>query len=98
VRNSGGPYFVEFKTYRWSSHFEADTIPDLRPKEEIASWKKQCPILRLQKKLLEAGILTEPMINDIGKQVMANIQEAVDYAVASPLPEPEDAMDDVFSA
>ncbi len=98
VRTGGGPYFVEYKTYRWSSHFEADTIPDLRPKEEIASWKKQCPILRLQKKLLETGILTEPMINDIEKQVMANIEQAADYAAASPLPEPEDAMADVFSA
>ncbi len=62
VRSGEGPYFVEFKTYRWSSHFEADTIPDLRPKEEIASWKKQDPILRLQKKLLEAGILTDAKI------------------------------------
>jgi pyruvate dehydrogenase E1 component alpha subunit len=98
VRAGGGPYFVEFKTYRWSSHFEADTIPDLRPKEEIASWKKQCPILRLQKKLLEVGILSEQKIGDIEKQVMATIEEAADYAVASPLPEPEDAMADVYSS
>ncbi len=98
VRSGEGPYFVEFKTYRWSSHFEADTIPDLRPKEEIASWKKQDPILRLQKKLLEAGILTDAKIQDIEKQVMAAIEEAVSYAVASPLPEPEDAMADIYSA
>jgi acetoin:2,6-dichlorophenolindophenol oxidoreductase subunit alpha len=98
VRSGTGPYFVEFKTYRWSSHFEANTIPDLRLVEEIESWKKQCPILRLQKKLLEAGIITEKEIKDIDRQVMDVIEDAISYALASPLPRPEDALEDIYSA
>jgi TPP-dependent pyruvate/acetoin dehydrogenase alpha subunit len=98
VRAGGGPYFVEFKTYRWYSHFEAPTIPDLRPVEEINAWKKKCPILRLEKKLLQDGILTEQKVKEIGDQVMAAIEDAVNYAIASPLPQPEDALADVFSA
>jgi pyruvate dehydrogenase E1 component alpha subunit len=98
VRSGGGPYFVEFKTYRWYPHFEADTIPDLRPKDEIEAWKKRCPMLRLEKKLLEAGILTEQKKKEIEKQVLDIIEDAVSYAVASPLPEPEDALEDIYSA
>ena len=98
VRSSGGPHFVEFKTYRWYGHFEANTIPDLRPVEEIETWKKKCPIIRLEKKLLEAGILTGQEIKEIERQVMAMIEDAVSYAVESPLPAPEDALQDIYSA
>ncbi len=98
VRSGGGPYFVEFKTYRWFAHFEADTIPDLRPVDEIAAWKKKCPILRLEKRLLEAGILTGPEIKEIDRQVMEIIENAVSYAAASPLPAPEDALEGIYSA
>jgi pyruvate dehydrogenase E1 component alpha subunit len=98
VRAGKGPYFVEFKTYRWHAHFEADTIPDLRPVEEIEAWKKKCPIVRLEQRLLKAGILTGQGIKKIDTQVMAMIEEAVTYAVESPLPDPEDALADIYSA
>jgi TPP-dependent pyruvate/acetoin dehydrogenase alpha subunit len=98
VRAGKGPYFVEFKTYRWHAHFEADTIPDLRPVEEIEAWKKKCPIVRLEQRLLKAGILTGQGIKKIDTQVMAMIEEAVTYAVESPLPAPEDALADIYSA
>jgi len=97
VRAGKGPYFVEFKTYRWHAHFEADTIPDLRPVEEIEAWKKKCPIARLEQRLLKAGILTRQDIKKIDTEVMAMIEEAVAYAVESPLPAPEDALEDIYS-
>ena len=98
VRAGGGPYFIEFKTYRWYPHFEADSIPDLRPKEEIEAWKKKCPVLALRKKLIESGVLTLQEIEKINNEVMELIEEAVTYALESPLPAPEDALEDVFSA
>jgi TPP-dependent pyruvate/acetoin dehydrogenase alpha subunit len=98
VRSGGGLCFVEFKTFRWHPHFEANTIPDLRPVREIEAWKKKCPIIRLEKKLLKEGILSGQEIKEIDSQVMAAIGDAVAYAVASPLPAPEDALADVYSA
>jgi TPP-dependent pyruvate/acetoin dehydrogenase alpha subunit len=98
VRSGGGPYFVEFKTYRWHAHFEANSIPDLRPVSEIEAWKKKCPIIRFRKKLLQDGILTEKDIETIENQVMAEIEAAVTYAVESPWPEPEEAMEGIYSA
>jgi pyruvate dehydrogenase E1 component alpha subunit len=98
VRAGKGPCFVEFKTYRWHPHFEADTIPDLRPVKEIEAWKEKCPIIRLEQRLLKAGILTMQDIKKLDAGVMAMIEEAVTYAVESPLPAPEDALQDVYSA
>jgi len=98
IRGGRGPYFIEFKTYRWSGHFVPPAIPDLRPKEELEVWKKRCPIVRFERKLLEDGIITPPELQKIERQVMELIEEAVTYARESPLPAPEDALADVYSA
>ena len=95
TREGGGPIFLECRTYRWHGHFES--MIDLRPPEEIEAWKKKCPVAAMERRLLEAGILTEQDIKEIDNQVMAQIDDAVKYAVESPLPEPEDALEDVFS-
>jgi len=98
TRSGGGPSFMEFRTYRWHPHFEADSIADLRPKEEIEAWKKKCPILRMERRLLDGGATTAQELAAINDDIMARIEDAVAYAVESPLPAPEDALADVFSA
>jgi TPP-dependent pyruvate/acetoin dehydrogenase alpha subunit len=97
VRDGGGPFFLECKTYRWRAHFEIEMIADLRPKEEIEAWKKKCPIVRLEKTLLKDGILTQQDIDGIDGEVMAQVEDAVDYALESPFPAPEAALEDVYS-
>jgi pyruvate dehydrogenase E1 component alpha subunit len=98
VRAGGGPVFLEFMTYRWRGHFEAPGMPDLRPAEELEAWKKKCPILRFERVLLEEGIVTKQTLVEINTGVMQRIEDAVSYAVTSPLPAPEDALEDVFSS
>jgi len=98
VRAGGGPVFLEFITYRWRGHFEAPGMPDLRPVEEIEVWKKKCPLLRFEKMLLESDIVAKQTLEDINTQVMQQIEDAVSYALSSPLPAPEDALEDVFSS
>jgi TPP-dependent pyruvate/acetoin dehydrogenase alpha subunit len=97
VRAGGGPVFLEFMTYRWRGHYEAPGLDDLRPPEEIEDWKKKCPIARFERTLLEANIASRQTLEEINAQVMRQIQDAVNYALASPLPAPEDALEDVFS-
>ena len=97
ARAGGGPSLLECRTYRWHHHFESDAIPDLRPPQEIEAWKKKCPIASLEQRLLEAKILTKQELKTISDQVIAQIEEAVSYASESPLPDPEDALEDVFS-
>jgi len=96
-RAKGGPTFLEFKTYRWRHHFEADHIPDLRPLEEIEDWKKKCPIADFERRLLEVGILSRQEMEAIDNQVISQIEDAISYALESPFPDPQDALEDVFS-
>jgi len=88
ARAGGGPSFLECKTYRWRSHFESDTEPDLRPPEEIEAWKRRCPIASLGRRLLEGGILTEWELEEMDSQVQSEIEDAVSFALVSPLPDP----------
>jgi TPP-dependent pyruvate/acetoin dehydrogenase alpha subunit len=98
VRAGRGPVFLEFITYRWRGHYEAPGLPDLRPVEEIEAWKRKCPVTRFERILLKNGIAKKQALEEINAQVMRQIQAAVDYALASPLPAPEDALEDVFSS
>jgi TPP-dependent pyruvate/acetoin dehydrogenase alpha subunit len=97
ARAGEGPGFLECKTYRWRGHFEIDMIPDLRPAEEIESWKKKCPVARLERELLKTGILTAEKIKAMDTGIMARIEDAVTYALESPLPAPEDALENIYS-
>jgi len=97
ARSGEGPRLLEFKTYRWRAHFEGGAIPDLRSLEEIEAWKKKCPLAGLEQKLLGASILDTKDLETINDQVVSQVEEAVKYAVESPLPAPEDTIEDVFS-
>ncbi|OGO20556.1 MAG: pyruvate dehydrogenase (acetyl-transferring) E1 component subunit alpha [Chloroflexi bacterium RBG_16_50_11] len=98
VRAGGGPIFLEFMTYRWRNHYEQPGLPDLRPPEEIEAWKKKCPVANFERKLLENGTLTAQTLEKIKSEVTQKIDASVKFAVESPLPAPEDALEDVFSA
>jgi len=98
ARKGGGPFLLECKTYRWHSHFEMTTLPDLRPKEELESWMKKCPVAAMEKRLLAGGVVTEKELSDINRSILEKIEEAVKYAKESPLPDPEDALEDVYSS
>ena len=98
VRAGKGPVFLEFMTYRWRGHYEQPGLADLRPAEEIEAWKEKCPVACYERRLLKEGVAAKQTLEEINTEVTAQIQAAVDYALASPLPAPEDALEDVFSA
>jgi TPP-dependent pyruvate/acetoin dehydrogenase alpha subunit len=41
--------------------------------------------------------MTRAEMNTIDSKIMAQVQEAVEFAVNSPLPSPEDAWEDIYS-
>jgi pyruvate dehydrogenase E1 component alpha subunit len=98
TRRGGGPVLLECKTYRWHTHFEMATMPDPRPREEQENWRAKCPIAAMEKRMLAAGVVTEEEIKAIDRGVLDKIEEAVKFAEDSPFPEPEDALEDVYSA
>ena len=78
-------------------HFLSDALPDLRPKKELEAWKKKCPVKAYQKKLLRLGVLTPGKIAAMNARIMDAVEEAHQYALTSPFPKPQDALQDIYS-
>ncbi|MDO8685924.1 MAG: thiamine pyrophosphate-dependent dehydrogenase E1 component subunit alpha [Clostridiales bacterium] len=95
ARSGEGPTLIECKTYRWFGHWTGD--PQVyRTREEVEAWKGKCPIKRLRKYLLQNGILTEKELDKIEQDAYEEIEEAAQFAIESPEPDPAAVMEDVF--
>ena len=96
ARDGLGPTLIECKTYRWQCHFEGE--PDTyRSPEEVAAWREREPIAPYRSKLIEQGVLTEDEADAIETDVVQTLDEAVEFARQSPLPEPETALQDLWA-
>jgi len=96
ARAGKGATFIENKTYRFRGHYEGDP-QKYRSKKEVAEWeKKKDPIKRCEKMLMKDKILTQKEKRQIWNEIKAEVDEAVVYAQQSPLPKPEEAMEDLF--
>ncbi len=96
ARKGQGPTLIECKTYRHRGHFEGDP-QTYKAKEEIEEWLKKDPIPRFKKQLIEMGVLTEETADKIVQEMNQEIERAVKFAVESPLPAPEEALEDVYA-
>lgn len=95
ARAGGGPTLLEAETYRITGHSRRD--PCLyQPEEERKQALANEPIGRFRNYLLENGIADETRLNAIGADVDAEIEAAVQSAMAAPNPRPEDALEGVF--
>jgi len=95
ARNGDGPTLIECKTYRHKGHSRFDP-GKYRPPEEVEEWMRKDPILRLKNELIKEGVLTEEEAEDIDRQVTEAVEESARFAVESPYPEPEEALEDVY--
>ena len=96
ARKGEGPTLIECKTYRHKGHSRVDPAK-YRPKEEVEEWLAKDPIKRFKEKLLQINTLTESEVQQIEKEVSAEIEEAVKFAMESPYPAPEEALEDVYA-
>jgi TPP-dependent pyruvate/acetoin dehydrogenase alpha subunit len=96
ARRGEGPTLIEAKTYRFRGHFEGD-IGDYRSKEEIEKWMKRDPIKLFKEKLFEMKILTEKQAEGINREMLKEMDRAVQFAKESPYPDPEEALKDVYA-
>ncbi|MEM3459351.1 MAG: pyruvate dehydrogenase (acetyl-transferring) E1 component subunit alpha [Candidatus Bathyarchaeia archaeon] len=96
ARKGEGPVLIECKTYRHKGHSRVDPAR-YRPKEEVAEWLAKDPIKRFKEKLIHTKVLSEAEIQHIEKEVSVEIEEAVKFAIESPFPMPEEALEDVYA-
>ena len=97
ARRGDGPTLLECKTYRFYDHVGRDFGKLKRDEAEIAAWKARDPIDQLQAKLLQQGVLSAADVERIDSQTTARIQEAIQFAEESPLPDPDTILDDVYT-
>ncbi|MDP7637133.1 MAG: thiamine pyrophosphate-dependent dehydrogenase E1 component subunit alpha [Phycisphaerae bacterium] len=95
ARKGKGPTLLEGKTYRYYGHFEGDTIL-YRTKQEEQSYKDRDPILQFHKRVLEEGLLSEDQLAKIDQQTDTTLKKAKIFAAASPFPEPQECLEDVY--
>ena len=96
ARSGGGPSLIECKTYRLRGHSKSDRNL-YRTKEEIEAWRKRDPILRLQGELIAHGRFEAAELADIEKAAQAQIEAALEFAKASPDPDPAELTRDVYA-
>jgi pyruvate dehydrogenase E1 component alpha subunit len=96
VREQQTPYFVEAVTYRYRGHSMAD--PGIyRTKEEVEEWRHKDAIESLRHRMLEAGMASAQDFEQHERDVERIVQEAVDFADASPEPDPSsELLKDVY--
>ena len=96
ARSGDGPAFLELKTYRLCGHSRRDPR-NYQPDEEKQWWTKREPIGRFRAALIDAGKATDNQLDDAGAEVDGEIEAAVEYAQAAELPQPTDALQDVWA-
>jgi pyruvate dehydrogenase E1 component alpha subunit/2-oxoisovalerate dehydrogenase E1 component alpha subunit len=96
ARAGHGAVLIEAKTYRRKGHAEHD---DQRyvPPAEIQYWtEKNDPVDRYERYLTERSIATPDEMNAITAAITRELDEDVEWAESSPMPEPEKAAFGVF--
>jgi Pyruvate/2-oxoglutarate dehydrogenase complex, dehydrogenase (E1) component, eukaryotic type, alpha subunit len=96
ARAGGGPTLIECKTYRLRGHSKSDRNL-YRTKEEIEEWRSRCPIRRLEAELTAHERFTPEALMTIEEAAQAEIDAALDFAKASPDPDPKDLTRDVYA-
>ena len=81
IRNTGGPFFIEFRTYRFRAHSMFD--PELyRDKAEVEQWRKRDPIPAFTERCLREGALEPAHVATIEQDADREVEDAVAYADA----------------
>lgn len=99
ARGGAGPTIISCRTHLWAErHFQPDgAIGHAWPPEQLAEWKKDCPIARLSVRLLDAGLMTEAEAEAVQAEAEAEMDEAIRFAFASPHPTREQLVEDVYA-
>ncbi|MGA7669451.1 MAG: pyruvate dehydrogenase (acetyl-transferring) E1 component subunit alpha [Nitrolancea sp.] len=96
VRRGDGPYFIEFRTYRFRAHSMYD--PELyREKAEVEVWKERDPITLFTARLLEDDVVSLDDVDEIEERVARIVDDAVSFADAAELEPTEELTRFVYS-
>ncbi|MCK9265879.1 thiamine pyrophosphate-dependent enzyme [bacterium] len=96
AREGNGPSFIVANTYRYYGHSRSDPRA-YRTREEEKFWRERDPIKIFSNRMIEQGVLSKEEVVTIEEEVTKSIEEAVDFAINSPFPEPEELYTDLYA-
>jgi pyruvate dehydrogenase E1 component alpha subunit len=96
ARNGGGPTLIECHTMRMHGHGAHDDMSYV-PKELLEEWEARDPIDRYAERLVTAHGFSDDEIDVVREEVARYVDECAAKALASPMPDPAQALDGVFA-
>ena len=110
ARSGGGPSLIESKVYRLSAHGniiappgvplhypEHEAITVFGKREEYEAALRGDPVPRFRGALVQNGTLAAAQADDLAKKVASEMEAAVAFALKSPFPKLESALDYNFA-
>src|SRR5947199_9352138 len=95
ARDERQPQLVEAVTYRYRGHSMADP-EEYRTKEEVEEWRSRDPIATFRERLTADDVLSDEDADAIDEQAVKTVDEAVEFADASPFPDLDALYDDIY--
>src|SRR5213594_1750133 len=100
ARRGAGPTLIHCKTFRSLFHAMRDVPPpETRSADLLATWRgrDRDPVTRFEDSLTGRGIVTAAEVQAIRDTVKRDLEAAVAFAEASPYPDPNDLLVDMFA-
>jgi TPP-dependent pyruvate/acetoin dehydrogenase alpha subunit len=100
ARRGEGPTLLHCKTFRWLFHAMRDVPPpETRDRGLLNDWTapERDAIARFERDLTGRGIVSAADIQAMRERIKRDLSTAVDFAEASPYPDPKDLLADMFA-
>ncbi len=95
-RSGKGPVLVEANTIRLLSHSTSDDQSKYRPKESIENDLANDPLEKFVNQLVSENIITHDVFSELKLEINQHINEAADWALSKPDPDPSTISKYVF--
>ena len=96
IRETGKPFLLETYTYRLRGHFEPDDQSYVDP-AELERWRERDPIALMRQRLHNSDQLSVDQLQEMQARVQAAIEQALEFANASPVPDLSELTTDIYA-
>jgi 2-oxoisovalerate dehydrogenase E1 component alpha subunit len=97
ARSGNGPSLVEAKCYRFLAHTTDDDDRAYRSREEVAERRKDDPVPRFERLLVEHSVLTPEGVEALKRSILEEANDATDRAEAMAYPAAADIRERVYA-
>jgi 2-oxoisovalerate dehydrogenase E1 component len=97
IRRGGGPVLIEAKVVRLDPHSSSDDQRKYRTSDEIQASLERDPLMQMENRLLETGLLDRAEVERVRHEVKAAVDAAADWADAQPEPDGRQLLDHIYA-